>query len=86
MDDYIPCGEDGLPCFANLSPGSCEFWPLIVEKAYAKLNGSYEAIISGKENQALQDFTGGVPISIQIGNKIKEEYTGEKVSVNCGNT
>ena len=59
VDDYIPCGDDGLPCFANLSADSCEFWPLIVEKAYAKLNGSYEAIISGKENQALQDLTGG---------------------------
>ena len=78
VDDYIPCGKDGLPCFANLSPGSCEFWPLVVEKAYAKLNGSYEAIISGKENQALQDFTGGVPVFIQIGHRIKEEHTGEE--------
>ena len=77
VDDYIPCGDDGLPCFANLSADSCEFWPLIVEKAYAKLNGSYEAIISGKENQALQDLTGGVPIIIDIGNKIKDNYKGE---------
>jgi len=76
VDDYIPCGGDGLPCFASLSEGSCEFWPLIVEKAYAKLNGSYEAIISGKENQALQDLTGGVPIMIKIGDKLQDKYKG----------
>ena len=39
---------------------------MIVEKAYAKLNGSYRAIVSGHENEALQDLTGGVPINITL--------------------
>lgn len=40
VDDYIPVDRDGRPCFvASSEPG--ELWPVIIEKAYAKLNGSY---------------------------------------------
>jgi hypothetical protein len=40
--------------------------PQIAEKAYAKLHGSYAAIIGGKEPEALQDMTSGVPITIEV--------------------
>jgi len=70
VDDWIPVGASGQPVFAQLPSGSCEFWPLIAEKAYAKLNGSYEAIEGGHENIALQDLTGGVAFTVDLGAKL----------------
>ena len=32
VDDWLPCREDGQPCFAQLPKASCEFWPLIAKK------------------------------------------------------
>eukprot|EP00949_MAST-11_sp_MAST-11-sp1_P004148 g4148.t1 len=61
IDDYLPCNEAGRPCFAQPASDSCEIWAMLAEKAYAKLNGSYEAIISGQENEALADLTAGLP-------------------------
>ena len=65
VDDYIPIDEDGRPCFvASRDVG--ELWPVIIEKAYAKLNGNYMNIEAGKVQYALADLTGGVPEEIKL--------------------
>jgi calpain-15 len=39
IDDYMPCKLDGAPIFTRTHGN--ELWVLLLEKAYAKLHGSY---------------------------------------------
>ena len=59
IDDYIPLDVHGIPVFAR---GLTGLWVALVEKAYAKLHGSYSAIDGGYESVAMHELTGGVPL------------------------
>ena len=58
IDDHFPCKPDERagPIFSQ-SHGP-ELWVLLVEKAYAKLQGSYYACRLGSPHEALVDLTG----------------------------
>ncbi|MEQ2180028.1 hypothetical protein GOODEAATRI_031399, partial [Goodea atripinnis] len=43
-----------------------EFWPALLEKAYAKVCGSYTDMNVGTPAEAMVDFTGGVHMCIQL--------------------
>ena len=65
IDDWIPCESPGKPAFAT-SKKFNELWVSIVEKAYAKLHGSYEALEGGLVQDALVDLTGGAGEEIDL--------------------
>ncbi|KAG8461989.1 hypothetical protein KFE25_014008 [Diacronema lutheri] len=65
VDTLIPCGADRRPVFARCHDER-ELWALYLEKAYAKLHGSYRAIEGGSLTAALVDLTGGFAAEIDL--------------------
>jgi hypothetical protein len=68
IDDRLPCDASGQLLYAR-SAEETEMWVALVEKAYAKLHGSYAALKSGTADVALRDLTGGAPQRIRFGAK-----------------
>ncbi|KAM8954244.1 calpain-10 [Pelodytes ibericus] len=58
IDDRLPCLGRKL-CFSHCQDQGV-FWLPLIEKAYAKLHGCYEALWAGQVADALMDLTGGL--------------------------
>lgn len=66
IDDYFPAFANDEWVFVRGGELGDELWPMILEKAYAKMYGSFNYIEAGKVQYALSDMTDGFPEQIDL--------------------
>ncbi|XP_053140905.1 calpain-3 isoform X2 [Hemicordylus capensis] len=82
IDDRLP--TYGKHLVFTKSSHQNEFWSALLEKAYAKLHGSYEALKGGNTTEAMEDFTGGVTEFYEIKDAPKDIYKIMKHAIKRG--
>ncbi|EPY37252.1 calpain family cysteine protease-like protein [Strigomonas culicis] len=85
VDSYLP-STSLLPSFARNRRHPNELWPSLLEKAYAKAYGSYQAIEAGFPWQAQEDLTGYPAFSFddEWEQALKDEKTKSKLFKQLG--
>ena len=56
IDDYVPVDSSGNIVFTNCYGN--EIWVVLLEKAWAKINGAYDLTWGGCGSPTLRDITG----------------------------
>ena len=57
IDDHFPVLSTNKLAFCGINEFSGNIWPIIIEKAWAKCNKTYENIISGNATESLEFLT-----------------------------
>ena len=57
IDDYFPIKADNTFIFCKVNKNTNNIWPMILEKAWAKINGCYENTINGNIDNAFNFLT-----------------------------
>uniref|UniRef100_A0A0N5AW74 Calpain catalytic domain-containing protein n=1 Tax=Syphacia muris TaxID=451379 RepID=A0A0N5AW74_9BILA len=91
IDDRLPTRNNTLVFMKSEEKN--EFWSALLEKAYAKLWGSYEAIDDGCLADIMEDMTGGIVENFQVASynrdnlhKIIETAFNNGCFITCGIT
>ncbi|GCB79564.1 hypothetical protein scyTo_0018769, partial [Scyliorhinus torazame] len=83
VDDRLPVSERAELIFAKSSAPN-EFWCALLEKAYAKLNGSYGDLQMGHISDALVDITGGIKTNIFLKDPPSDLWVRMKRAIDLG--
>ena len=77
LDDYFII-DQRFNTFAFSKPNNFELWAILLEKAWAKVNGGYALIIGGLIHEAFQVLT-GFPSDIILHNNISDRELFQKI-------
>ncbi|XP_052040747.1 calpain-13 [Apodemus sylvaticus] len=83
IDDLLPVVGNSF-LFVHPRRGNQEFWPCLMEKAYAKLLGSYSQLHYGYLPDALVDLTGGVVTIVNLHSSPSDLLMAVKTAVQAG--
>ncbi|CAJ1053861.1 calpain-1 catalytic subunit-like [Xyrichtys novacula] len=72
VDDKVPTINGKLIFVHSKDPN--EFWPALLEKAYAKVCGSYTDMNAGTPSEALMDFTGVIHICVDLSKPLLDPW------------
>ena len=80
IDDYLPIfKKNKKPCFAQ--PPRNGIWVMLLEKAWAKINGGYANIIKGLPCEAFEFLTGMGSLSYDTSNKKGDDLDEYKYQI-----
>ena len=80
VDDYLPAfKKNKKPCYAQTKEK--EIWVMLLEKAWAKVNGGYANIISGMPCEALEVLTGTGSLIYNLENLDGEDVEDYKYEI-----
>ena len=68
IDDYFPCYGSWGKNFAFSSTNGNELWVILLEKAWAKLNGNYAKAIGGEPHEIFEVITNAYSRKIRVKN------------------
>ena len=74
VDDYIPVYKYASHTPAFMRSDSFNIWAILLEKAWAKINGSYEAITGGHQAEAFSFLT---PYPVEVFRSDEQLLDGE---------
>ncbi|WP_368671758.1 C2 family cysteine protease [Lewinella sp. W8] len=80
VSNLIPTDSTGRPEYADLTKHGGGMWPLVIEKAFAELHGSYTKIEGGDQAEAFFMLTGNSAEVLRTTAEASEEeneYSGE---------
>eukprot|EP00941_MAST-03F_sp_MAST-3F-sp1_P001880 g1880.t1 len=77
VDDFLPVRSDGQLAFSK--GRRQQLWPSLIEKAAAKIHGSYAALASGNISEGLALLSGCPTLTIELENKIDYELIWGKL-------
>ncbi|CDW86928.1 calpain family cysteine protease containing protein [Stylonychia lemnae] len=78
VDDYFPCLPNGGPIFSKSNDN--QLWILLLQKAFAKVSGSYMSLQSGNPSDLFQDLTGSPTLTLNFKeNKVQDMYVSGKL-------
>ena len=73
IDDYMPCYGNFGKNFAFTSTNGNELWVILLEKAWAKINGNYARIIGGEPHEIFDIFTNAYSERIKVKEGIEND-------------